>query len=152
VEGHAYAVIGYSSVTGDFTLFNPWGLGGGSYTPSGSTTSVYCAGIVQATSPQVAANFNFGTVAGAAAIPARPMAGPIAVPASTVDLLFDDADNDQSGVEDGSHRTGATIVRRTGESAPTPVVDPAAGLFSRSPAFRGVRRLLPSTTWGGSMS
>ena len=169
VEGHVYAVIGYnpatSSAPAQFTLFSPWGLNGSSYTPAGFSTSVYCAGIVTANPTQVSAAFIFGTESGAAALPANS----IELPHDAVDLLFDDADDNPAGVEDGSrsmsqllssgsmmptssHRTGATLVSLTGKSGSTPVIHPAAGLFSRSAALRGLRRLLPSTTWGGSMS
>ncbi len=170
VEGHVYAVIGYnpatSSAPAEFTLFSPWGLNGSSYTPAGFTTSVYCAGIVTANPSQVSATFIYGTDSGASALPANA----VDFHHDAVDSLFDAADDDPDGLEDGSrsmphrvssksmmmltgsHRTRASIVRLTGQSGRTPVVYPVDGLFFRSSSFRGVPRLLPSTTWGGNMN
>jgi Calpain family cysteine protease len=61
VEGHVYAVVNYTASSGEFLLFSPWGLNGSYYTPGGSNTPVFCAGVVTATGPQVTANFFFGT-------------------------------------------------------------------------------------------
>ena len=35
VEGHVYAVVGYTAATGQFKLFSPWGLGGTTTPPAG---------------------------------------------------------------------------------------------------------------------
>ncbi|MGA2620819.1 MAG: C2 family cysteine protease, partial [Thermoguttaceae bacterium] len=67
VERHVYAVIGYYSKSGTFTLFNPWGINGSYYTPDGETSSVFCSGILTPSSSQVQTDFrmevNGGSVA-----------------------------------------------------------------------------------------
>ena len=134
VEGHVYAVVGYTAATGQFKLFSPWGLGA-HYTPSGSTTSVFCAGLVTATSAQLSADFFFGTVAGAAASSSASLnhGGMAALP---------DADT-QAPIDLDGHARRREVSART-------VVRPVAGLFKRSLPFKGTSRFDPSPSRVGA--
>jgi hypothetical protein len=57
VPDHVYAVVGYNPGTQVFTLFNPWGVGGGRYLMSNGQLSPFCAGFVTGTASQLAADF-----------------------------------------------------------------------------------------------
>jgi hypothetical protein len=60
--------VGYNSTTQQFTLFNPWGVSGGPYTPPDGPT-VTCGGTVIATAQQLSTVYN-GEALGAGAAPA----------------------------------------------------------------------------------
>jgi hypothetical protein len=47
--GYAYAVLSYDASTGLFTLFNPWGVNGGTNIGDG----IYCAGLLHLTQAQI---------------------------------------------------------------------------------------------------
>ncbi len=51
VPNHEYTLIGYNSSTGLFQLFNPWGMGGGSY------QGEFKPGIIELTASQIKASF-----------------------------------------------------------------------------------------------
>jgi hypothetical protein len=68
VEKHVYAVIGYDSSSGQFTLYNPWGLDGAGYTPDGETSGVFCSGVITADSSQVVSYFSFAASGSAAGL------------------------------------------------------------------------------------
>jgi hypothetical protein len=53
VHNHEYAVVGYNSMTQQFTLFSPWGVNGGFEVGTG----LFCAGFVTGTGPQLATAF-----------------------------------------------------------------------------------------------
>jgi hypothetical protein len=67
VPWHCYAVVGYDSYTGVFTLFNPWGVNG-CYDVLPNGTWVFCGGKVKGTESQIAAVFSYKSK-GSAAIP-----------------------------------------------------------------------------------
>jgi hypothetical protein len=54
VESHVYAVVGYNSSNGVFTLYNPWGLDGLFY-----QNNVFCSGLVTATANQLGQSGDF---------------------------------------------------------------------------------------------
>jgi hypothetical protein len=60
---HEYAVVGYDSSTQQFTLFNPWGVNGG----TDGNTGLFCAGIVKGTGQQLAADFGGESIDSSAA-------------------------------------------------------------------------------------
>jgi uncharacterized protein with LGFP repeats len=63
VRGHVYAVVGYDATTKKFTIYNPWGLEGGTY----GQPSTYAAGLLTATGQQIAGAFSYGAKCGAVA-------------------------------------------------------------------------------------
>jgi hypothetical protein len=66
VSTHSYAVVGYNPLFQLFTLFNPWGTGGGfEKLPNG--TFVFCGGTVTGTGSQLAAVFTTADQTGSAA-------------------------------------------------------------------------------------
>jgi hypothetical protein len=89
VSGHGYAVVGYNSSTGLFTLFNPWGTTSSGYTPMPNTNGQPAYGWFTAPAAFLTQNFtgqNIGVEATPSiAVAARgvdsqvDMAGPIAV-------------------------------------------------------------------------
>jgi hypothetical protein len=52
VPNHEYVITGYNSTTGKFTLFNPWGMNGGS-----SSNGEFKPGIIELTWTQLTASF-----------------------------------------------------------------------------------------------
>lgn len=48
VSGHAYAVVGYNSITSQFTLFNPWGINNG-----------FAPGLLTLSWSQIQSNFSY---------------------------------------------------------------------------------------------
>jgi hypothetical protein len=66
VSLHSYAVVNYNPVSQQFTVFNPWGSGGGTETLP-NNTSVFCGGTVTGTGSQLAASFTAADETGSAA-------------------------------------------------------------------------------------
>jgi hypothetical protein len=68
VGEHAYAMVNYSpSIALPFTLYNPWGLSGGT-----SSTGVHYPGLIEVNAAALQAYFAYDTVAGAATTPTLP--------------------------------------------------------------------------------
>jgi hypothetical protein len=81
VPSHAYAVVGYNATTQQFTLFNPWGVNGG------TLNQVFYAGSVTATEPQLATDFGWEFY-GSGAAPGAREGHHTASPQALADLAF----------------------------------------------------------------
>jgi hypothetical protein len=105
VPNHAYAVVDYDPTTGAFTLFNPWGVGGG-FMPLPNGNLVFFGGTVTETAEQLATDFGWFAI-GAGGAPGR-AANDLAAHTPTgheaADLLFASGEAQSLG-----HRLESTI-------------------------------------------
>jgi hypothetical protein len=70
VPAHAYAMVNYSpSLSTPFTLYNPWGLAGG----TDSTTGIHYPGLIEVNAAALEGYFSYDTIAGAAITPTLPI-------------------------------------------------------------------------------
>jgi uncharacterized protein with LGFP repeats len=88
-HNHAYAVVGYDSSTGQYTLFNPWGVNGGNDT----TTGVFKPGVLLGTQAGINQNFAYATWTGSAPVAGEAPPSSVALPVPTPPAAPTDSDH-----------------------------------------------------------